>query len=142
MKSKENEKLLIGENQFLMKQIKEARKQNRLLKIAISKLQNDFERVVRETKHPIEINYSLLENDKDNILQKLDRIMNQNASEEFSTEKVLDKLEDVEKTMKNIAEEKTNDYQDFSHEEGLRKKLTEEFQRIQNQSHGDVRYGF
>ena len=142
MKSKENEKLLIGENQFLMKQIKEARKQNRLLKIAISKLQNDFERVARETKHPIEINYSLLENDKDNILQKLDRIMNQNASEEFSTEKVLDKLEDVEKTMKNIAEEKTNDYQDFSHEEGLRKKLTEEFQRVQNQSHVDVRYGF
>jgi hypothetical protein len=52
---KENENILQGENKFLLNQVKDSRKQNRLLKIAISKLQNDFERIARETKHPIEI---------------------------------------------------------------------------------------
>ena len=133
---------MINENEFLVKQIKEARKQNRLLKIAISKLQNDFERVARETKHPIEISYSLVEDDKDNIIQKLEKVMEDHNGDQLNNEQVLEKLQNTNEKLKNISQSKIDAYQDYSREEGLRKKISDEKLKNQKKSFSNKKYIF
>lgn len=157
-KLKENEQILINENQFLVTQVKEARKQNRLLKIAISKLQNDFERLARQTKHPIKVNYSLHQNQDDNLLDRLDKVIEdhkqvdslkvvqglvQNDREDSSASKQslhsnIDsilandnkKIDQVGK----IAESKLNSYADYTHDDGLRQKLSDNKNKRSNRS--------
>lgn len=110
---------------FLEKQLKDARKQNRLLKIAISKLQNDFERLARETKHPINIAYSLHEEDKNNLLEQLDQVIksHQDNGEDLSNNEVLQKLEEQNLKMAEIAKTQLDSYTAYIDDEGLREKL-------------------
>lgn len=143
MKLKEREQILLNENKFLTKQVKDARKQNRLLKIAISKLQSDFDRVARESKHPLNISYSLDENDKDNILSRIERVMENSKDadqnhEEMSKNDILAKLESESKKISSIAQTKIDSYADYTHDEGLRNKLNEAKDKA-NKSYSDYK---
>jgi len=76
------------------------------LKIAISKLQNDFERVARQTQHPIEISYSLHENDKNNLLEKLETVMQNTKNENLNNKQILEKLEEASQNVTMISAQK------------------------------------
>lgn len=157
-KLKENEQMLMNENKFLVTQVKEARKQNRLLKIAISKLQNDFERLARQTKHPIQVNYSLHQNQDDNLLDRLDKVIEDHKQDDSL--KVVHNLIEKEREESNgskkslhsnidsilandnkrinqvgkIAESKLNSYADYTHDDGLRQKLSDDKNKRSNRS--------
>ena len=120
----------------LVNQVKESRKQNRLLKIAISKLQNDFERVARHTQHPIEISYSLHENDRNNLLEQLERVIEDNKDEELNNQQILDKLEETNQKMKQIADAKINSYNAYADDQILREKLSQSKLRVDDATHG------
>ena len=129
MKWKMKGEILEQDKKFLEKQLKDARKQNRLLKIAISKLQNDFERVARHTQHPIEINYSLHENDKNNLLERLERVMEENKEENLDNDQILQKLEETCDNIGVIAATKIDSHTAYTTDNGLRDKLRENNQR-------------
>lgn len=135
MKWKMKGEILEQDKKFLEKQLKDARKQNRLLKIAISKLQNDFERVARHTQHPIEINYSLHENDRNNLLERLERVMEENKEENLDNDQILKKLEETCENIGVIAATKIDSHTAYTTDNGLRDKLRENSQRNHSISH-------
>ncbi|CAI2372199.1 unnamed protein product [Moneuplotes crassus] len=139
LRLKEYQRMILGENEFLVKQIKESKKENRLLKIAISKLQNDIEKLAKETDQPVDLNYSFLNDEKDNLLQKLEKVIENYTSEELNNDKILDKMKERDTTFDKIAETKIKTFDEYSNEEGLRNKLRQENTRVQNKSHVDVR---
>lgn len=118
--------ILEQDKRFLEKQLKEARKHNRLLKIAISKLQNDFERLARETRHPIEIAYSLHEEDKNNLLEQLDKVIteHQELGLDLTNKEVLEKLDEANRQVQETAKAQVevNKFTAYSDNDKLRRE--------------------
>jgi len=129
MKIKEREHMLISENNFLIKQVKDSKKQNRLLKIAISKLQSDFDRVAKDSKQPIGISYSLKEDANDNILQRIERVIEDSKDNELNNKEIFQKLDKANDKINQIAKVKLRTRDDYKTDEGLRKKLAEDKMR-------------
>jgi hypothetical protein len=132
--------ILDQDKQFLEKQLKDSRKQNRLLKIAISKLQNDFERLARQTKGPINISYSLHEDVQSNLLSQLDKVIteHQDLGQDLSNKEVLEKLDEANTHMNAIAQTKLNSYTAYTDENHLREKLIKSEKKPRSESRANL----
>ena len=122
------------EKRCLEKQLKDSRKQNRLLKIAISKIQNDFEKVLNQIQHPIDLNYSLHEDNSNNLLLKLEKVMEENIDVNMNNDQILQKLEEANNKVGNLTQTKLLDYPAYNDESEFNRKFKISKPRINSQS--------
>lgn len=142
LKWKTKGEIMEQDRQFLEKQLKDARKQNRLLKIAISRLQNDFERLALDTKHPVTVNYALNEESKNNLLSQLDRIISehQELGQDLSNKEVLEKLEKVNSKIDAIAQAKIDSFTAYTDDNMLREKLHRSGTKTRDELQGNSKH--
>ena len=85
-----------------------------MLKIAISKLQNDFEKVINQIKYPIDLKYSNHSDNGDNLLLKLEKVIEE-KEDLFDNEKIsmnLDESSNILNSIKNFKMQPSIDYSD------------------------------
>ena len=142
LKWKMKGEIMEQDKRFLEKQLKDARKQNRLLKIAISKMQNDFEKLASDTKHPLGVNYSLNDESKNNLLSQLDKVISehQELGQDLSNKEVIEKLEQANNKIDAIAQTKINSFTAYTDDNMLREKIHKSEAKPESESRTQIKH--